>query len=58
MTVTTAFMVSENPQWEVTPYESDVAPAYGTFASQADLSRQIGHDERMHKQESEQHLAH
>jgi hypothetical protein len=29
---------------------------YGRFASLADLLRQIGHDERMHKDESLQHM--
>jgi hypothetical protein len=52
-----AAMVAEHPEWETTPYVSDVAAEYGTFASLADVLRQIGHDERMHKQESEQHLA-
>jgi len=52
-----ALLVAENPQWEITPYRSYVAADYGTFASLADLFRQIGHDERLHKQESEQHLA-
>ena len=52
-----AVLVTENPQWEITPYRSHVAADYGTFASLADLFRQIGHDERLHKQESEQHLA-
>jgi hypothetical protein len=50
-----ALFVQENPQFETTPYHSEVAAEYGDFASLADLLRQIGHDERMHKQESEQH---
>jgi ubiquinol oxidase len=46
-------MVAENPSWESTPFESDFADNYGTFVSLADLIRQISHDERIHKQESE-----
>jgi hypothetical protein len=52
-----AVLVSEHPEWETTPYASDLSADYGRFDSVADLLRQIGHDERMHKQESEQHLA-
>ncbi|MGH8938817.1 MAG: alternative oxidase [Actinomycetes bacterium] len=51
-----AELVRENPQFETTPYDSVVCAEYGTFASVADLLRQIGHDERCHKQESEIHL--
>jgi hypothetical protein len=45
-------MVAENPAWESTPFESAFADKYGSFASRADLIRQISHDERIHKQES------
>jgi hypothetical protein len=51
-----ALLVAEHPEWESTPYFSVVAEEYGTFECLADLFRQIGHDERLHKQESEQHL--
>lgn len=51
-----AALVEENPQFEATPYVSSLCAEYGTFASLADLFRQIGHDERCHKRESEQHL--
>jgi hypothetical protein len=44
--------VAENPDWENTPFHSEVAAEYGTFASVADVFRQIGHDEHVHKQES------
>lgn len=44
--------VAENPQLETTPYDSDLTAVYGTYASQADLFRQIGHDERVHKLDS------
>ena len=51
-----ALLVAENPQFEFTRYETEICHGYGDFASLADLFRQIGHDERLHKQESEQHL--
>lgn len=44
--------VDEHPEWENTPFTSEVAADYGTFTSLADLFRQIGHDERAHKEES------
>ena len=44
--------VAENPALEEAPFESEFAADYGEFASQADLFRQIGHDERVHKDES------
>jgi len=34
------------------PFDSDFAKEYGVFDSLADLFRQIGHDERVHKEES------
>lgn len=43
---------NEHPEWEDTRFESEIAPDYGNFDSLADLFRQIGHDERVHKQES------
>jgi len=51
-----ALLVAENPLFEITDYTSTMCAGYGRFASLADVFRQIGHDERMHKQESEQHL--
>lgn len=45
-------LVTEHPAWETTPYASVVAAEYGKFASLADLFRQIGHDERFHKEAS------
>lgn len=44
--------VAEHPDWEHTPFESTFAADYGRFDSLADLFRQIGHDEHVHKQES------
>ena len=48
--------VRENPQLETTPFKSDFEEDYGSFASQADLFRQIGLDERHHKLESLERL--
>lgn len=45
-------LVTEHPEWEATPFDSAFAADYGTFQSLADLFRQIGHDERVHKDES------
>lgn len=44
--------VAENPSLETEPFESMFREDYGRFASLADLFRQIGHDERVHKLES------
>ena len=45
-------LVAEHPEWEHTPFISEFADDYGHFDSRADLFRQIGHDERVHKIES------
>jgi hypothetical protein len=44
-----AALVTEHPEWETIPFHSAVASGYGTFESLADLFRQIGHDEGVHK---------
>ena len=44
--------VAENPALEQVPFESAFGVDYGRFASLADLFRQIGYDERVHKLES------
>ncbi|MHA6780861.1 alternative oxidase [Pseudonocardia saturnea] len=54
---TYAEFVVEHPELETRPHRSAFAAQYGAFESVADLLRQIGHDERMHKQESERYLA-
>ncbi|GEL22491.1 hypothetical protein PSU4_14450 [Pseudonocardia sulfidoxydans NBRC 16205] len=51
-----AQFVAENPGFEHRAHGSVVAAQYGALDSLADLLRQIGHDERMHKQESERYL--
>jgi ubiquinol oxidase len=49
-------MVAEHPDWDSTPFESSFADDFGEFASLADVFRQIGHDERVHKLESESRM--
>jgi len=44
--------VRECPELEREPFESVVTADYGRFESLADLFRQIGYDERVHKEES------
>ena len=45
-------LVTEHPEWEHEPFVSEFEVDYGSFGSLADLFRQIGHDERVHKEES------
>jgi ubiquinol oxidase len=47
-----ASLVTEHDEWETTPFDSSFAPDYGSYESLADMFRQIGYDERMHKEES------
>jgi ubiquinol oxidase len=51
-----ALLVEEHPEWEDRPFESDFVAEYGSYQSLADVFRQIGYDERMHRIESETHL--
>ena len=44
--------VTEHPEWEVRRYDGSFQEGYGHHGSLADLFRQIGHDERVHKLES------
>jgi ubiquinol oxidase len=48
-----ARFVEEHPEFETQAHGSGFAREYGALPTTADLLRQIGHDERMHKQESE-----
>jgi hypothetical protein len=52
-----ATLVQEHPEWETVPFTSELAAEYGTFGSLADVFRQIGYDERVHKLESEAKIA-
>ena len=47
-----AHLVVEHPEWETEAFESAFAPDYAHVATVADLFRQIGYDERVHKEES------
>ena len=49
--------VHDHPELESTPWESQFADDYGHHATVADLFRSIGHDERLHKEESERSIA-
>ncbi|MGD9990992.1 alternative oxidase [Pseudonocardia sp.] len=51
-----AEFVAEHPEFEHRAHGSVFAAQYGAQGSLADLLRQIGYDERMHKQESERYL--
>lgn len=48
--------VAEHPELEDLPDPGTYAREYGHYASVADLLRQIGHDERVHKNESLERL--
>ena len=52
-----ALLVTEHPEWEDTPYTSNFGEDFGRYDSLADLFRQIGYDERLHKLESEANMA-
>ena len=49
--------VRDNARLESAPFRSVFEKDYGTFSSQADLFRQIGLDERHHKEESLSRMA-
>ncbi len=48
--------VRENPEFQTLPFESDFKSDYGNFENLADLFRQIGLDERKHKEESQERI--
>ena len=48
-----ALMVQEHPEWESTTFRSHFADEFGQYDSLADVFRQIGYDERLHKLQSE-----
>jgi hypothetical protein len=51
-----ALLVQEHPEWEAMHYQGEFAEDFGQYDSLADLIRQIGYDERLHKLESEQNM--
>ena len=48
-----AHLVEEHAEWDSVPYDGAFAADFGAYDSLADLFRQIGFDERLHKVESE-----
>ena len=48
-----AHLVEENPEWETRSFESQFEADFGSYDSLADMFRQIGYDEVIHRQESE-----
>ncbi len=48
-----AHLVDENPQWETMSFDSQFETEYGSYDSLADMFRQIGYDEVIHREESE-----
>jgi hypothetical protein len=44
--------VAEHPEFDAAPYDSEFTDEHGSFATVGDLFRQIGYDERVHKNES------
>lgn len=50
-------MVAEHPEWDDMVLVSSFSADYGSFISRADLFRQIGYDERVHKEESVARMA-
>jgi hypothetical protein len=52
-----ADLVAEHPEWETVAFTSKFATNDGKFNSLADIFRQISHDERTHKHESEEKIA-
>jgi ubiquinol oxidase len=51
-----ALLVREHPEWESVPYDGEFTDDFGAYDSLADLIRQIGYDERLHKIESERNM--
>jgi ubiquinol oxidase len=49
--------VRDNPEFEAEPWQSDFKQEYGDHKTLADLLRQIGLDERHHKEQSEARIA-
>lgn len=49
--------VRENPELESAPFDSEFKKDYGDFRTLADLFRNIGFDERLHKEESLRRIA-
>lgn len=48
-----AHLVEENPEWETRSFDSQFEADFGSYDSLADMFRQIGYDEVIHREESE-----
>ena len=48
-----AELVREHPEWETEAFSSEFISDFGSYDSLADVFRQIGHDEALHREESE-----
>ena len=48
-----ASLVAEHPEWETMKFESAFTDDFGSYESLADVFRQIGYDERLHKEQSD-----
>ena len=48
-----AMFVKDHPEFEETPFDSHLEGDFGSYRSLADLFRQIGYDEALHREESE-----
>lgn len=48
-----AHLVAEHPEWDEQRFASEFEQDYGTYDSLADVFRQIGYDEVVHRRESE-----
>ncbi len=48
-----AHLVADHPEWETTPFRSAFSDDFGDYATLAELFRQIGFDERLHKEQSD-----
>jgi hypothetical protein len=51
-----ALLVDEHPEWEEVPYDGSFSDDFGSYDSLADLFRQIGYGERLHRLEGESNL--
>lgn len=52
-----ALLVQEHPEWDGIEFASKFSNDFGQYESLADLFRQIGYDERLHKMQSEAAMA-
>lgn len=52
-----ALLVNEHPEWDDEPFVSEFVDDFGHYDSVAELFRQIGFDERLHKLQSEAMIA-